>query len=73
MQHPGSGLFKTFNEVGLAVEKATGRQQLPWLSSSPINGNFHFAGKPATVNAWQPLGPPVPAARDALIPLSRSG
>jgi Caspase domain/Sel1 repeat len=47
MQKPGSGLFKTFNEVGLAVEKATGGQQLPWLSSSPINGNFYFAGKPA--------------------------
>src|SRR6201986_1823877 len=45
MQRPGSGLFKTFNEVGLAVEKATGGQQLPWVSSSPISGNFYFAGK----------------------------
>jgi uncharacterized caspase-like protein len=27
MQRPGSGLFKTFNEVGLAVEKATGGSQ----------------------------------------------
>jgi Caspase domain/Sel1 repeat len=63
MQRPGSGLFKTFNEVGLAVEKATGGQQLPWLSSSPINGNFYFAGKPATLNAWQPPDTPAPAAR----------
>jgi TPR repeat protein len=47
MQKPGAGLFKTFNEVGLAVEKATGGQQLPWVSSSPISGNFYFAGKPA--------------------------
>ena len=47
MQRPGSGLFKTFNEVGLAVEKATGGPQLPWVSSSPISGNFYFAGKPA--------------------------
>jgi Sel1 repeat len=39
-------LFKTFNDVGLAVEKATGGQQLPWVSSSPISGNFYFAGKP---------------------------
>src|SRR5580692_2276016 len=46
MQKPGYGLFKTFNEVGLAVDKATGGQQLPWLSSSPITGNFYFAGKP---------------------------
>jgi uncharacterized caspase-like protein len=46
MQQPGFGLFKTFNEVGLAVDKATGGAQLPWLSSSPISGNFYFAGPP---------------------------
>ncbi len=45
MTHPGYGLFKTFNEVGLAVEKATDGAQLPWVSSSPISGNFYFAGK----------------------------
>jgi tetratricopeptide (TPR) repeat protein len=48
MRHPGYGLFKTFNEVGLAVEKATHGQQLPWLSSSPIRTAFYFAGRPAT-------------------------
>jgi hypothetical protein len=47
MRRPGFGLFKTFNEVGLAVEKATHGRQLPWVSSSPISGNFYFAGKPA--------------------------
>jgi Caspase domain/Sel1 repeat len=47
MQRSGFGLFKTFNEVGLAVGKATHGQQLPWLSSSPISGNFYFAGRPA--------------------------
>jgi tetratricopeptide (TPR) repeat protein len=46
MQKPGYGLFKTFNEVGLAVDKATSGQQLPWVSTSPITGNFYFAGKP---------------------------
>ena len=51
MQKPGYGLFKTFNDVGLAVDKATGGQQLPWVSSSPISGNFYFAGKPAPVAA----------------------
>ena len=51
MQQPGFGLFKTFNEVGLAVEKATGGQQLPWVSSSPISGNFYFAGKPTPAAA----------------------
>ena len=47
MQHQGYGLFRTFNEVGLAVEKATGGQQLPWVASSPIATSFYFAGKPA--------------------------
>jgi tetratricopeptide (TPR) repeat protein len=51
MRHPGFGLFKTFNEVGLAVEKATHGQQLPWLSSSPIKTAFYFAGKPANEQA----------------------
>jgi tetratricopeptide (TPR) repeat protein len=52
MQRPGAGLFKTFNAVGLAVGKATHGQQLPWVSSSPISGNFYFAGKaePAAAN-----------------------
>ena len=49
MQRPGYGLFKTFNEVGLAVQKATGGSQLPWVSSSPISGSFYFAGKPAPI------------------------
>jgi TPR repeat protein len=48
MQHPGHGLFKTFNEVGLAVEKATNSTQLPWVSMSPIAGNFYFAGRQQT-------------------------
>lgn len=41
---PGLDLFDTFNEVGLSVKKATRGQQQPWLSSSPIEGQFYFAG-----------------------------
>jgi uncharacterized caspase-like protein len=62
MRQPGYGLFKTFNEVGLAVEKATGGSQLPWVSSSPISGNFYFAGKP-TAQAMPAPNPPVQQAR----------
>jgi len=47
IQHRGYGLFRTFNEVGLAVEKATRGRQLPWLASSPIATKFYFAGGPA--------------------------
>ena len=53
MRRPGFGLFKTFNEVGLAVEKSTRGQQLPWVSSSPISGSFYFAGKPAPAEVQQ--------------------
>jgi tetratricopeptide (TPR) repeat protein len=64
MQRPGAGLFKTFNEVGLAVEKATHGQQLPWLSSSPIAGSFYFAGKPMA-----PEVSPTASPRDTPAPL----
>jgi uncharacterized caspase-like protein len=59
MQHPGYGLFKTFNEVGLLVEKVTNGQQLPWVSSSPIASSFYFAGKPAAADTARA---PVPSA-----------
>ena len=58
IQHPGYGLFKTFNEVGLAVEKATGGGQVPWVSMSPISGNFFFAGRQEA--AISPTAPPAP-------------
>ncbi len=47
MRRPGLDIFRTFNQVGVMVSKATDRQQQPWLSSSPISGDFYFAGKPA--------------------------
>ena len=67
MQKPGYGLFKTFNDVGLAVDKATGGQQLPWVSSSPISGNFYFAGKaePAAPEAKQASLTPQASTPDA--------
>jgi formylglycine-generating enzyme required for sulfatase activity len=50
LRRPGLDIFQTFNEVGLAVMQATGDSQQPWVSSSPIRGNFYFAG-PATGQA----------------------
>ena len=61
MQRPGAGLFKTFNAVGLAVGKATHGQQLPWVSSSPISGNFYFAGKAEPAAANTSAAPDAPA------------
>ena len=44
LRRPGLDIFQTFNEVGLAVMQATGDSQQPWVSSSPIRGNFYFDG-----------------------------
>jgi uncharacterized caspase-like protein len=41
----GLDLFDTLNQVGLKVKRATGGAQQPWYSSSPIEGEFYFAGK----------------------------
>jgi TPR repeat protein len=59
MRRPGLDLFKTFNEVGLAVKRTTGGNQQPWVSSSPIDGDFYFAGRPATAPSAQDAAPPV--------------
>ncbi len=53
VRQAGLDIFQTFNAVGLAVMEATGNEQQPWLSSSPIRGRFYFAG-PAAVAATPP-------------------
>jgi formylglycine-generating enzyme required for sulfatase activity len=44
IRQPGRGLFEVFNEIGLSVKQATRGAQQPWTSSSPIAGQFYFAG-----------------------------
>jgi hypothetical protein len=66
MHRPGLDIFRTFNEVGLAVDAATGGAQKPWVSASPIRGEFYFTGPVSidtnvTVNQTAP--PPDPAAQ----------
>jgi Caspase domain len=53
MRQPGQDVFRTFNNVGLAVKRATGGEQQPWVSNSPIDGDFSFAG---------PVRPAIPVA-----------
>ena len=43
---PGLDIFRAFNEVGLVVARETGGEQQPWVSLSPIKGDFYFAGLP---------------------------
>lgn len=60
LRQPGLDLFRTFNQVGLLVEQATGGAQQPWVSASPIGGEFYFAGN-------VPGAPPPPLA-SAVVP-----
>jgi Caspase domain len=59
IRKPGQDIFQTFNTVGLAVKLVTAGSQQPWVSSSPIAGNFYFAGQAAGA---QPVAPPPAAA-----------
>jgi uncharacterized caspase-like protein len=57
IRRAGLDVFQTFNEVGLAVKRSTGGAQLPWVSSSPIDGSFYFAAPP-TVSGAPAAGTP---------------
>jgi hypothetical protein len=46
LRKPGLDVFAVFNETGLDVKKRTGGLQQPWVSNSPIAGQFYFAGAP---------------------------
>ena len=54
IRRPGLDIFQAFNQVGLAVKRTTGGAQQPWVSSSPIDGNFYF--NPAKATASGPSG-----------------
>jgi uncharacterized caspase-like protein len=77
MRRPGLDVFRTFNQVGLAVKRATGGEQQPWVSNSPIDGDFAFAGlvpqaAPVVAPPPQPPAPSVPAPR-SMAPCVNSG
>jgi TPR repeat protein len=57
MHKPGLDIFRVFNQVGLTVKHATDGAQLPWVSSSPIDGEFYFTPTEST--------PDILAATDA--------
>ena len=42
MRQPGLDIFHLFNRVGLTVKHDTSGAQEPWVSSSPIDGEFYF-------------------------------
>ncbi len=74
MVQPGLDVLRMFNRIGVAVKQVTGGQQQPWLSSSPIDGDYYFAGAgSAPVAPQMPTTPPfqpavVPPVRPKSIP-----
>jgi len=61
MAQPGLDIFRTFNRVGVSVMRTTNGRQQPWVSNSPIDGDFYFAGIAPTV-ATPPPSPPAPVS-----------
>jgi TPR repeat protein len=59
VRRAGLDIFQTFNQVGLTVKRATGGSQQPWVSSSPIDGEFYFV--PPTGSAAVSHQPDAPA------------
>lgn len=63
----GLDVFQTFNQVGLAVKRATAGAQQPWVSSSPIDGTFYFVAPtqtaPPQIAAMQPDASPAERLR----------
>ena len=59
IRKPGLEVLQTFNQVGLKVVRATGGVQIPWTSSSPIDGAFYFTS--AVANAVASAEPTAPS------------
>ena len=58
MRQPGLDVFRLFNQVGLMVKRDTAGEQQPWVSSSPIDGDFYFSGiKPSDAPPAPPADP----------------
>ncbi|WP_338700240.1 caspase family protein [Bradyrhizobium sp. 26S5] len=65
----GLDIFQTFNQVGLAVKRATGGSQQPWVSSSPIDGTFYFVPPAAAAEQKVAVAPqPEPQSPGTLRP-----
>ena len=54
IRKPGLEVLQTFNQVGLQVMRATGSTQIPWTSSSPIDGTFYFTNAAGSQIATAP-------------------
>jgi len=57
---PGLSVLDTFNDVAISVQRATNREQQPWIQSTGIQGQFYFLPPtnpaPAPAAVAQPVG-----------------
>ena len=61
MRQRGLNVLSMFNRVGVAVKRATGGGQQPWVAISPIEGEYFFAGPGSgTVETFVPVAAAVP-------------
>ena len=73
MRTPGLDIFRVFNTAAVATRNGTNGQQQPWVSFSPIDGDFYFVARgqqaptPVPV-ATAPPRPSAPAARPESAP-----
>ena len=69
---PGMKVQDVFNTTGMDVMRASGKQQIPWMSSTPVPA-FYLAGPGTAVGAaQQPVSPPA-AAGSLLVKTDPSG
>lgn len=57
LRKPGIGVLDAFNEVGLMVQQTTNGTQQPWMSASPIQGQFYFNPSKASEVIMQQASP----------------
>lgn len=65
MNRPGVNVLDVFNQVGLEVARMTNNRQIPWVNSSPIEGQFYFIGGSPAGPAGA-AAPPAPAQSDGV-------
>jgi hypothetical protein len=67
MRTPGLDIFRVFNTAAVATRNGTNGQQQPWVSFSPIDGDFYFVARGQQAPTPVPVAnaPPRPAAPQA--------
>jgi hypothetical protein len=68
MRTPGLDMFRVFNAAAVETRRQTNGQQNPWVSYSPIEGEFYFVASGQTPPPVPPPGPPQGRQQQAALP-----